>query len=223
MLRTILPRLLSAPTPESLQQSSLLIMSVLKLYILLGSMIHSVIAPLIPSLILPILNLLIGQSPFPSTALASILYAYLYYIPIMAINGVTESFVASVAMSSDLAKQSRAMVFCSVAFLGTAWSLLRLTGMGGEALVWANCVNMGFRILWSCNFIRVWYSSKGVKVGWSLALPAHGTMVATVGIGLVIRLLCGKAGLINFIPTVGLVGIGGLTLMSCMYSPFFQN
>jgi oligosaccharide translocation protein RFT1 len=222
-LRTILPRLLSAPTHESLQQSSLLIVSLLKLYILLGSTIHSIIAPLIPSLLMPILNLVLGRNRFPSTALASILYAYLYYIPIMAVNGVTESVVASVATTTDLAKQSRAMVFCSVAFLGTAWALLRMAQMGGEGLVWANCVNMGFRILWSCNFIRAWYSSKGVKVDWSLALPARGTMIATLVIGLVIRWVCGKAGLTNFIPTVGLAGLSGLTLVGCMYAPFFQN
>jgi oligosaccharide translocation protein RFT1 len=137
----------------------------------------------------------------------------------MAVNGVTESFVSSVATSSDLARQSRAMVFCSIAFLGTAWTLLKMVEMGGEGLVWANCVNMGVRILWSCNYIRTWYSSKGVIVDWGLAFPARRTAVAAVVIGLVIRLVSGKADFVGFIPSVTLGGIGGLTLVGCMYLP----
>jgi oligosaccharide translocation protein RFT1 len=220
-LRTILSSLLSAPNPKSLQQSSTLITTLLKLHILLAILIHTLIPSLMSALALPVLSMLIGQNRFPPNALLPILYAYLYYIPIMAINGVTESFIASVATTGDLARQSRAMIVFSVIFLAASWGLLRGLGMGGEGLVWANCINLGVRIIWSCKFITKWYAVRNGNVGWNRIFPSKGTMISSVLFGLGVRM--GAAHANGFVEAVVLVGISGFSVVGCMYSPTFQD
>ena len=216
-LRTILSPLLSSPTEKSLQQSSRLLTTLLRLYLLLALAVHSLIPPLLPTLILPILNLLIGRGKFAVEELLTILYAYLYYIPFMAINGITESVIASVATPRDLAKQSRAMVLFSFVFIAASWGLLRFMAMGGEGLVWANCLNMGVRIMWSLVFIQKWYSEKGGHVGWKQAFPSRLTFVSAMIVGVGIRAGSNMA-MRGWIKAFGLAGVGGVVLLACMYN-----
>src|SRR5277367_844515 len=217
ILRTILSRLLSSPTKQSLQQSSTLITTLLKIHVLLAIAIHALIPPLLPTLLLPILNALIGQDRFPPASLLPILHAYIYYIPIMAVNGVTESFITSVATTKDLARQSRAMILFSLIFLGVSWVLLRVLDFGGEGLVWANCVNLGVRILWSCKFITTWYKERKATVGWERVVPRSGTLVATLAVSAGVRFAC-RGGSGGFVNSLGVVGVGGLSLVCCRYS-----
>jgi len=215
-LRTILSPLLASPTKQSLQQSSTLITTLLRVHILLGLIIHALAPPLLPTLILPVLNILIGRGRFPVDALLPILYAYLYYIPFMAVNGITEAFIASVATTGDLAKQSRAMVLFSVVFLAASWGLLRVVGMGGEGLVWANCINMGVRIIWSLWFIQDWFSRRGAKVDWARVCPNRLTFVSLIVIGLGLR-LGRKSAASGWIEAIGLAAVSGLVSIGCMY------
>jgi len=220
-LRTILSRLLSAPNTKSLHQSSTLITTLLKLHVLLTILMHALIPPLMSALTLPVLSVLIGRNRFPPNTLLPILYAYLYYIPIMAINGVTESFIASVATTGDLARQSRAMIVFSIVFLAASWGLLRGLGMGGGGLVWANCINLGVRIIWSCEFITKWYSVRSEKVGWNRILPSNGAMISSVVFGLGVRM--GAMHTRGFIDAVCLIAISGLSLVGCMYFSNLQS
>lgn len=135
----------------------------------------------------------------------------------MGINGVTESFVASVATTQDLARQSRAMIIFSIVFLVSSWGLLKALGMGGEGLVWANCINMGVRIVWSCQFIETWYTARSEHFGWASLLPSRRTMISAAGIGLMLRSLCWM-GLNGFIETTCVGGAAALTLVCCMYN-----
>jgi oligosaccharide translocation protein RFT1 len=222
-LRTIISRLLSTPSPPSLDQSSRLITTLIKLHVLLAIIIHVLVPPIIPSIILPILGTIIGADRFPPAALYSILYAYIYYIPIMAINGITESFISSVATTTDLARQSRAMVLFSLVFLGVSWGLLRAMGMGGEGLVWANCVNLGVRIMWSTRFITQWYGVREHNVRWKSVVPTAGTLLVAGVLSLGIRVVGMTGGLDGFVKSVGVVGTGGLGLVVCMYSPLSSD
>lgn len=221
-LRTILSKLLAAPTPFLLEQSSVLILSLLKLHILLALLIHAIVPPLASDLAVPVLNILLGKSQFPSAALIPILSAYLYYIPIMAVNGILESFIASVATTSDLVRQSRAMLVFSVHFLGVSWGLLRGFGLGGEGLVWGNCINLGMRIVWSWRFIRNWFTTRKINVRWMSILPSRGTLMSCVIIGVVIRFIS-STGVNGFFETVGVASLGGLALGICMYSLTFPS
>lgn len=56
---------------------------------------------------MPIVQMLILPSRFLSTSAPKILSAWIWYIPVLAINGGVEAFFASVATSSDLIDQSR--------------------------------------------------------------------------------------------------------------------
>jgi oligosaccharide translocation protein RFT1 len=211
----VLSRLLSSPNQQSLEESSILITTLLKLHTLLAVLIHTIVPPLLHALILPILDLLIGQSRFPPATLLPILYAYLYYIPIMAVNGVSESFIASVASTGDLAKQSRAMIIFSLVFLGSSWGLVKWLNMGGEGLVWANCINLGVRIIWSCQFITTWYTARKANVGWNRVLPQIGTVIFSVLIGIGMRMVCAWE-LDGFIEALLIAGVGALSLIGCM-------
>src|SRR5271155_2587670 len=218
ILRTILSRLFSSPSKQSLEQSSTLITTLLKVHVLLAITTHALIPPLLPTLILPILSALIGQDRFPPTSLFPILHAYLYYIPIMAVNGITESFITSVATTKDLARQSRAMILFSLIFLGISWTLLKVLGLAGEGLVWANCVNLGVRILWSCTFITTWYKERKATIGWEWVVPRSETLAAAVGFGAGVRFVCAR-GTGGFINSVGVAGVGGLGLVCYMSLP----
>jgi hypothetical protein len=110
----------------------------------------------------------------------------------MAINGITESFITSVATTKDLARQSRAMILFSLIFLGISWTLLQLLGLSGEGLVWANCVNLGVRILWSCRFITTWYREREATIGWERVVPRSETLAAAVGVGAGVWYVCGR-------------------------------
>jgi Rft protein len=216
-LRTVLSPLLSSPSPSSLHQSSTLLTTVLKLYTLLALIIGTLVPPLLPTFILPFLTLLLGPR-FSPYALSPILSAYLYYIPIMAVNGITEAFIASVASPGDLARQSRAMVLFSVVFMAASWGLLRGVGMGGEGLVWANCANMLVRIVWSWAFISRWYGERKGSLELTSVLPSWRSGIAATVVGLLFRVLVERL-------TLGMVGslaqaaVGGIVLLVCMYPP----
>jgi len=137
----------------------------------------------------------------------------------MAVNGVTESFIASVATRGDLARQSRAMIVFSIVFLGASWGLLKGLNLGGEGLVWSNCINMVVRIIWSCSFITTWYAGRNETVGWNRILPSRGTITSSVLIGLGVRMVH----LSDFLEAVYVAGIGGLSLVGSMCFPEFQN
>jgi len=182
-LRTILSPLLADPQPSTLKRTSGLITTLLRLYLFLTLIIHAIVPPILAPLAVPILETLIGRDRFPASALLPILYAYLYYIPLMAINGVLESFVASVATPQDLLRQSRAMLLFSLIFLASSWVCFAKMGMGGEGLVWANCINMTVRIVWSCVFMTRWFTARNASLKWIDAIPRNGLKIVSFLIG----------------------------------------
>ena len=101
----------------------------------------------------------------------------------MAINGILESFVASVATPQDLIQQSRAMLHFSLVFLASSWLFFARMGMGGEGLVWANCINMTMRIVWSCVFMTRWFSVRNAGLKWINAIPRKGLMLVSFLVG----------------------------------------
>lgn len=84
-------------------------------------------------------------------AATPVLAAYCRYLPILALNGVAEAFVAATATPKDLSRQAGLWTACSVGFVGAAYYLRHL---GAAGLVYANSVNLGLRFLWSIDFAR---------------------------------------------------------------------
>jgi len=220
-LRTVLSSVLSSPDRQPLDQSFFLLRTLLKLYVLFSMIIIAIIPPFIPSLILPIFTILLGSDKYPPEALHPIIFAYLFYIPIMAINGVCESFIASVATPRDLAKQSRAMVIFSIVFLGISWALLKQVGLGAEALVWANCINLANRITWSLRFINKWYKDRQKEPSWKEMLPGLSSFVMSVAVGGNMHLwVFWDKGQSGWGKTIGVSVSSGLLLLIWMYVLF---
>jgi hypothetical protein len=164
----------SHPTALALSHLS----TTLKSYLLFSLPFLSILPPLIPTLAPLILS-----STWRNPTTTSLLATYIYYIPFLAINGILDAFVTSVASMSRIRDQSIAMAGITVAYGATAWGLMSLDmGISGsEALIYAGMVNMGLRIGWSMVFVHVWLMENvGTKKAWGFwkeCVPALSTVV----------------------------------------------
>lgn len=169
----------------------------LRLYLLLTLPLLSLIPPLIPSLAPLLLS-----SHWRNPATTSLLATYIYYIPFLAVNGILDAFVTSVAAPADIRRQSVAMAGITGVYGVVAWGLVSGLGgagtshgdegMGGsEALIWAGMVNMSLRILWSIIYIRRWVTEKtGRDVFtsfWRSCTPQLNTVVVAAIVGGVLQ------------------------------------
>jgi oligosaccharide translocation protein RFT1 len=149
--------------------------TLLRAYILLSVCVVAVgptIAPLL-------LNIVAG-SAWKSSGAGQALATYCYYIPLLAINGLTEAFVSSVATKSEVNRQSVWMLAFSAGFGGAAFIFLRVLQWGAEGLVWANTLNMVFRIIWSSAFIASYLKKNGTQLETSTLMPQILTITAGV-------------------------------------------
>lgn len=126
----------------------------------------------------PLLLSLVAGPKWAASGAGDALAAYVYYIPLLAVNGLTEAFVASVATSSQVRRQSGWMAAFSVAFAASGYFFMRAMGLGAIGLVAANSVNMACRIIWALAFVRSYFAERGVA--WSVAgiLPNAGSVAA---------------------------------------------
>ncbi|KAK3954449.1 Rft protein-domain-containing protein [Pseudoneurospora amorphoporcata] len=176
----------------ALSQASTALLTLLKSYLLL-SLPLLVFGPPASS---PLLTLIAGRRwSLPTTSSSTdsapaTLALYMYYIPLLALNGILEAFVSSVASESQVHRQSLFMTGFSLVFAGTGYLTLKVWGMGSKGLVVANAVNMGLRIVWCWGFIGKWLGErrvgdgegKGEKVRFGIlqVLPKPGAVAAAV-------------------------------------------
>ena len=146
---------------QNLTQASTILTMILHFYTLI-SLLAVTLGPTLAPLLL---NIIAGKK-WSATSASSVLATYCYYIPFLAINGVTEAFVAAVATSSDLYIQSLNMGLFFAIFAGSAWFFIGELGWGGSGVVAANTVNMGLRIIWNTWFIKSFFRGKGLE--WSV-------------------------------------------------------
>lgn len=157
--RLFFSRQLASPTPSAstLAATASLLSSLLLLQTHL-SLIFLLLAPAYTS---PLLYHLLGQRwSLPNSSAPTILRAYMgYYLPFMALNGITEAFFQSVASEVWLKRGSIWMGVCSLAFLATVVGGRKIGwGTDETGLIYANCVNMAMRIGFSAMFIRHYFS-----------------------------------------------------------------
>src|SRR5262249_32856397 len=106
------------------------------------------------------------------------------------------------------------------------WGFVKVAGLGATGLVWANCINMALRILWSASFMASYFSknNKGdngkeaVKFNLGGALPSLTFVGVSVAVGAVARATVADgvdAGLKDFIKGAGLAGV---SLMVGLYT-----
>ncbi|EME42161.1 hypothetical protein DOTSEDRAFT_175036 [Dothistroma septosporum NZE10] len=128
----------------------------------------------------PLLLRLVAGSRWSDSGASEVLGTYCYSIPLLAINGVSEAFVAATATPSDLFQQSFVMGGCFAGFAGSAYFFLQIMGLGAKGLVFANCVNMGLRVVYNLWFVRRYFAQKGQTFDIAEILPRPGAMAATV-------------------------------------------
>ncbi|CAK7223639.1 Oligosaccharide translocation protein rft1 [Sporothrix bragantina] len=132
--------------------------TLLKLYVLLSL----VVTAIGPAAAAPFLGLVTGPR-WAASGAAATLAAYVWYIPLLAINGVAEAFVASVATETQVYRQSVWMGGFSAVFAAAGYVCLRVLDGGAIGLVAANGINMACRIVWCLVFIRDYFASRDVS------------------------------------------------------------
>lgn len=126
---------------------------------------------------LSIVTTLLLPPRFQSTSAPSILRSYVFYIPMMAFNGVLEAFFASTSTPLELKHQSRWMMVFSIIFVLAAY-LFNQLGFGDSGLVYANVLNLFLRVVYCWTFARRYFGQSGVDFGLNAAIPPRGVIGA---------------------------------------------
>ncbi|KAF2727004.1 Rft-1-domain-containing protein [Polyplosphaeria fusca] len=221
--RTLFAKLCAdAPASPSASQKSALEQAARTLYIILRvyALISLFAVVLGPSAAPPLLAVVAGRK-WSQTEAPGVLATYCYYIPFLAINGVTEAFVAAVATSAELGAQSAYMGAFFAAFAGSAWFFVGHLGWGGRGVVAANAVNMALRIVWNVRFIRRFFGVRCVETGLGEILNAPYTMAAAAVVAGLLRQdlapeMLGRFGVLGELVRVG--AVGGLLVLVVLFT-----
>ncbi|KAI1283851.1 Rft-1-domain-containing protein [Xylaria sp. FL0933] len=164
----------TAAKPQ-LQKARIDLQALLKFYVLL-----SVIVVSIGPYAAPLLVQIVAGPRWSGSGAGAVLAKYCLYIPLLAVNGVSEAFVSSVATKSEVHGQSLWMGVFSLAFAVAGFVSLRVLDLGAAGLVYANAINMFCRIIWSGAFISNYFRRNGVDFGWDRLIP-NGIPLYTLG------------------------------------------
>jgi oligosaccharide translocation protein RFT1 len=137
---------------DGIREAKSVLQTILRLYNII-SLVACVIGPTLAPLLLRV----VAGSKWADTEAGVVLSTYCYYIPLLAINGVTEAFVAAVATNKELHTQSLLMGVFFAGFAGAAYIFLHVLQLGAKGLVYSNCVNMGLRIIFNTGFISRYF------------------------------------------------------------------
>ncbi|KAI3778096.1 hypothetical protein L2E82_07119 [Cichorium intybus] len=103
-----------------------------------------------PSYSYSLIRLLYGKKWSDGEA-ASALQYYCLYVVVLAINGTSEAFLHAVATEDQLKKSNNSLVLFS--FIYVVLNILLIRSAGAVGLIFANALNMVFRIIYSAIFI----------------------------------------------------------------------
>lgn len=129
----------------------------------------------------PLLLSIVAGPQWTASGAGDALAVYIYYIPLLAINGLTEAFVASVATEAQVHRQSVWMMGFSLVFAAAGYVFMRVLEWGAIGLVCANAINMTCRIVWAVVFIQRYFAvcGSGGTANWEFlrVLPKPLTMI----------------------------------------------
>ncbi|KAL8725540.1 MAG: hypothetical protein Q9166_007294 [cf. Caloplaca sp. 2 TL-2023] len=163
-------------TVKPVDQAARYLQTLLRFYLLICT-----IAVAIGPSFSPLLLRVVAGSRWSDSEAPSVLAAYCYYIPLLAVNGILEAFVSAAATPAELRVQSAWMIAFSAAFLGTGFLVLELWDQGARGLVLANAVNMLCRISWSWSFVDGYLRRRGANLNLAAILPSIQTMMYALG------------------------------------------
>ncbi|KAL8941619.1 MAG: hypothetical protein Q9211_001750 [Gyalolechia sp. 1 TL-2023] len=163
----------SSDNRKQVDQAATYLRSLLHFY----SLVSSVILTIGPSFS-PLLLRFVAGSRWSDSEAPSVLAAYCYYIPLLAVNGILEAFVSAAATPAQLRVQSAWMIVFSATFAAAGFLVLKLGDQGARGLVLANAVNMICRIIWSWQFVRDYLCLRGAALNYADVMPTAGTMIS---------------------------------------------
>ena len=169
-------------TAETTKRAARHLHSLLKIYMLLSAVVVGIGPAAAPNLLA-----LVAGRRWVDEGAGSVLATYCYYVPMLAINGVAEAFVASVASESEVHVQSVWMGAFSLVFGVAGFVFLRVLELGAAGLVYANIVNMACRIIWCAGFITKYFDKRGVNFDIISLQPHAITMASTMAAPFMIR------------------------------------
>lgn len=159
---------------DNVKQAAQVLQDILRVYGLV-----SLVAFAIGPTAAPLLLRLVAGARWSDTGAGDVLGTYCYYIPLLAVNGVSEAFVSATASTTELRKQSIWMGVFSVAFAASAYLFLSVLQMGAKGLVLANCVNMVSRIVFNLSFVKRYFAERGINFSAANILPNLYAVAAT--------------------------------------------
>jgi oligosaccharide translocation protein RFT1 len=220
--RNLFGRLLSpgdgSSSKERVMEARKLLLILLRSYILLSICVVSV-GPTTAPLLLKI----VAPATFSgNNAADNVLATFCYYIPCLAINGLAEAFVSSAATKSEVDNQTRWMLAFSAGFVGAAFVFLKVLALGAEGLVWANVMNMLFRIIWCTAFIEAYLKryGSGLEIGALMPKPVSTTAaVATFATLRQLRLTF-NGGITDYLKSGAVAAVFAIVLW-VIYSVFY--
>ena len=158
---------------QGLVKAAKILRIILRLYAIL-----SLCAVLLGPRMAPILLQIVAGRKWADTSAGDVLSSYCFYIPFLAVNGVTEAFVAATASNTQLYGQSVSMGVFFACFAGSAWYFISHLGWGASGVIAANGVNMGLRIVYNLWFITRFFRERGVQWSpWS-CLPSNPVLLS---------------------------------------------
>ncbi|KAJ6488475.1 Rft protein-domain-containing protein [Mycena vitilis] len=161
---------------------------------------------------LPIVLPVLLPRQYLSTSAPHVLNAWVWYIPVLALNGGLEAFISSVSTPRDLNKQSWWMAAFSVVYISAAIQLYSWQ-FGDTSLVFANIINLTARIAYAVYFVSAFFSANKARafLQWKGALPGWRLCLACgVSWGLVIQ----NAKRLDILGTIARAGAGISVLMN---------
>jgi hypothetical protein len=203
---------------QNLAQASHVLTTILHLYGII-SLFAIALGPTLAPLLLGI----VAGKKWSATSAATVLSTYCYYIPFLAINGVTEAFVAAVATSKELYAQSVAMGVFFALFASSAWFFIGQLELGGSGVVLANTVNMGLRIVWNSWFINKFFYQRGSSFKLLETLPSITSLAPAVVIPTLMQLRPGFSLLQRFGVLGELVSMGAVGGVYVLHVLFFER
>ena len=198
---------------ENLTSAGAILKIILRLYVLLSLFFVS-----LGSAFAPVALSVVAGKQWATSEAGKVLSAFCFYIPLLAINGITEAFVQSVATKRELATQSGWMFTFSIGFAGVGWTFLKALGWGAQGLVAANAVNMLVRISWSSAFIERYFRRNGARMQWREVFPSLALCSATVGVAAVARSVAASDG--EVVKIIAIAGTLGIFLAGIWYELF---
>ncbi|KAJ4303628.1 Oligosaccharide translocation protein rft1 [Kalmusia sp. IMI 367209] len=167
------PATRSGDQTRSLTKASRIMKMILRIYVIL-SLFAAILGPKVAPLLLSI----VAGSKWANTSASEVLASYCSYIPFLAINGVTEAFVAAVATNKELYTQSLFMGVFFASFAGSAWYFISHLSWGASGVIAANKVNMGLRIVYNMWFIQRFFKQRNVSFSVFDCLPSNPVLLS---------------------------------------------